>query len=342
MSTILVTGACGYIGSHTIVDLIESGFEVISLDNLINSDESSLEGVYKITGKKVQNYKVDLLNKEALHTVFLQNPDISGIIHFAALKSVNESVSEPLKYYSNNITGLLNLLELTSQFGIRNFIFSSSCSVYGDSDELPVTEQTPLKEAQCPYAYTKQAGERIIQDLTRVTVNFSCILLRYFNPAGAHPTAIIGESPRNVANNLVPVITETAIGKRKSMTIFGNDYDTRDGTCIRDYIHVMDIARAHTLALKFLMNEPENLNETLVFNLGTGEGVSVKEAIDAFEAVNGIKLNYTYGPRRAGDVVAVYAKNQKARKILNWIPTRDIEEIMRSAWEWEKVRSANP
>lgn len=269
----------------------------------------------------------------------MQNPEIYGIIHFAALKSVNESVCEPLKYYSNNITGLLNLTELALKFNIKSLIFSSSCSVYGDSDELPVTEETPLKVAECPYAYTKQAGERILQDVTRISDNFSTILLRYFNPAGAHPSAHIGESPRNVASNLVPVITETAIGKRQSMTVFGSDYATRDGTCIRDYIHVMDIAHAHTLALKYLLVQPVKQNESLVFNLGTGEGITVKEAIDAFEQVNSTKLNYTYGPRREGDVVAVYANNQKAREILNWIPSRGINEIMRSAWEWEKVRS---
>lgn len=339
MPKILVTGGCGYIGSHTIVDLIETGFEVISLDNLINSDESVLDGIFQITGKKILNFAVDLADREMLIPVFEQNPDIEGIIHFAALKSVNESVHRPLHYYSNNITGLINLLDLSERYSIKNFIFSSSCSVYGDSDELPVTELTPLKEAQCPYAYTKQAGERIIQDVTRVRDNFSSILLRYFNPAGAHHSALIGESSRNIASNLVPVITETAIGKRQSMTIFGSDYETRDGTCVRDYIHVMDIARAHTLALRYLLDQTEKQNESVVFNLGTGEGITVKEAIDAFEQVNGIKLNYTYGQRREGDVVAVYANNKKAQEILNWIPSRDINEIMRSAWEWEKVRS---
>jgi UDP-glucose 4-epimerase len=339
MSKVLVTGGCGYIGSHTIVDLIQSGFEVICLDNLVNSDENVLNGIFKITGKQIVNHKVDLLDSVKLAKVFDENNNIKGIIHFAALKSVNDSVHQPLKYYDNNITGLLNLLEIAKQHKINHFIFSSSCSVYGDSDQLPVTEDTPLKEAQCPYAYTKQAGERIIQDITRVTNNFSSILLRYFNPAGAHSTSLIGESPRNIANNLVPVITETAIGKRQSMTIFGSDYETRDGTCIRDYIHVMDIAHAHTLALKYLLDQPVKQNESLVFNLGTGEGITVKEAIDAFEQVNGTKLNYTYSPRREGDVVAVYANNQKAREILNWIPSRNIHEIMRSAWEWEKVRS---
>ncbi len=339
MKKVLVTGGCGYIGSHTIVDLINNGFDAISIDNLSNSDESALEGIRQITGKAVRNYEVDLCDLTKTREVFEKNPDIAGIIHFAALKSVGESVFQPLRYFHNNLESLINILTCAKEFGVPNFIFSSSCSVYGNTAELPVTEDTPFQEAECPYARTKQMGEKIIEDFTKVTPEVKAVLLRYFNPAGAHESALIGESPRNVANNLVPVITETAIGKRESMTVFGNDYDTRDGSCIRDYIHVMDLANAHTKCLEFLMKNEGN-KACEIFNVGIGEGVTVLEAVNAFEKVTRQKLNYKIGPRRAGDVVAIYANKSKSESVLGWNPTRGIEEIMKTAWAWEQARTA--
>ncbi|MFN7119645.1 MAG: UDP-glucose 4-epimerase GalE [Saprospiraceae bacterium] len=339
MSKILVTGGCGYIGSHTIVDLINNGFDVVSVDNLVNASEDVLDGIEKITGKRVQNYAVDLVDLEATKQIFRDHPDFSGIIHFAALKSVGESVEKPLLYFRNNLNSLLNLLDCMSEFAVPNLIFSSSCSVYGNTDALPVTEDTPWQEAQSPYARTKQMGEHIIRDVLRGTPALQSILLRYFNPAGAHPSALIGESPRNVANNLVPVITETAIGKRPETVVFGNDYPTRDGSCIRDYIHIMDLAHAHTLALQYLL-EKRNESQVEVFNLGIGEGVSVLEAIHAFEASTGEKLNYRIGPRRDGDVIAIYANYDRAAQRLGWQPEHNIQDIMQSAWNWEKARSA--
>ncbi|MFQ5445740.1 MAG: UDP-glucose 4-epimerase GalE [Saprospiraceae bacterium] len=340
MKKVLVTGGCGYIGSHTIVDLLDAGFEVISLDNLSNSDEKPLDGIEKITGQRVRNYAIDLCDLQKTREVFEKNPGITGIIHFAALKSVGESVFEPLRYYHNNLEGLVNILNCAREYGVDHFIFSSSCSVYGNAEDLPVTEDTPFGEAECPYARTKQIGEKIIEDLCVVSPEFNAILLRYFNPAGAHESAQIGESPRIKATNLVPVITETAIGKRPSMTVFGDDYDTRDGSCIRDYIHVMDLANAHTKGLLFLM-EKKNPANCEVFNVGIGEGVSVLEAIHAFEKVTGQKLNYSIGPRRAGDVVAIYANNKKSERWLDWKARRGVEEIMRSAWSWELARSGS-
>lgn len=338
MKKVLVTGGCGYIGSHTIVDLIENGFEVISIDNLSNSDETPLQGIQKITGKRVRNYKVDLCDLQKTRKVFEKNPGLAGIIHFAALKSVGESVFQPLRYFHNNNESTINVLACAQEFGVPHFIFSSSCSVYGNAEALPVTEDTPFGEAECPYARTKQMGEKMIEDFTKVTPEVKAILLRYFNPAGAHDSALIGESPRNQATNLVPVITETAIGKRKSMTVFGDNYDTRDGSCVRDYIHVMDLANAHTKCLQFLMNHADAM-PCEVFNVGIGEGVTVLEAVHAFEKVTGRKLNYTIGPRRPGDVVAIYANKEKSERVLGWKPQRGIEEIMRTAWAWEVART---
>lgn len=334
MQKVLVTGGTGYIGSHTIVDLIDNGFEVISIDNLSNSDEKSLDGIEQITGKRVRNYAIDLCDLKKTRTVFVENPSIVGIIHFAALKSVEESVFQPLRYFHNNNESLINVLSCAQEFGVPNVIFSSSCSVYGNATELPVTEATPFQEAECPYARTKQMGEKIIEDFTKVTENMRAICLRYFNPAGAHESALIGESPRTKASNLVPVITETAIGKRASMNVFGSDYDTRDGSCVRDYIHVMDLAAAHTACLRYLM-AGKNTAPSEIFNVGIGDGVTVLEAIHAFEKVTGQKLNYIMGPRRAGDVVSIYANRDKAEKLLGWVPERGIEEIMRSAWAWQ-------
>lgn len=339
MTKVLVTGGCGYIGSHTVVDLLENGFEVVSIDNLSNADESVLKGIEKITGKIVKNYAIDLIDEASVMEVFEEHPDITGIIHFAALKAVGDSVVQPIHYFRNNLFGMVNILEAMKRFKIPNLIFSSSCSVYGNATELPVTENTPLQKAESPYARTKQMCEQIIQDSLNHYTDMNAAVLRYFNPSGAHESAIMGEAPTNRATNLVPVITETAIGKRKKMTVFGNDYDTRDGSNIRDYIHVMDLANAHTKSLQFLMAKKQQHNIE-VFNLGIGEGVSVLEAIQAFEKVTGEKLNYEIGPRRPGDVVAIYADSTKAITQLGWEAKRGIEEIMETAWNWEKARTA--
>ena len=338
MNKVLVTGGCGYIGSHTIIDLIDNGFEVIAADNLSNSDPSVLDGIEAITGKRVKNYAIDLCDISETRRIFKENPDIKGIIHFAAFKSVGESVEKPILYYHNNLNSLLNILSCIEEFDVKYFIFSSSCSVYGNTKTLPVTEKTVLQTAESPYARTKQIGEDIIRDFTMTQPFVNAISLRYFNPAGAHESTLIGESSSNVANNLVPVITETAIGKRAETVIFGDDYKTRDGSCIRDYVHVMDLANAHTKALQYVM-KGNNQDNYEVFNLGIGEGVTVLEAVNAFEKVTGLKFKHRVGPRRPGDVVSIYANNDKAKNLLGWTPTRTIEDIMRTAWEWEKKRS---
>ncbi len=338
MAKILVTGGCGYIGSHTVVDLIDNGFEVISVDNNINSDPSVMEGVAAITGKKVKNYPVDLSDAVATRQIFEENKDLAGIIHFAATKSVGESVQKPLLYFKNNINSLLNLLDGMAEFGINNMIFSSSCTVYGNPDQIPVTEETPFQKAESPYGRTKQMGEHILEDFSKAYQDINSISLRYFNPAGAHESTLIGESSFNKGWFLVPAITETAIGKRDQLTVYGADYDTKDGSCVRDYIHVMDLANAHTKALQYLLSGKNEMNYD-VFNLGIGQGVSVLEAIRAFEKVNDIQLNYKIGLRREGDVIAIYANFDKAAKLLGWQPSRNIEDIMKTAWEWEKVRS---
>ncbi len=338
MNKILVTGGCGYIGSHTIVDLLDHGFDVISADNLVNSSEAVLEGVEAITGKRIKNYTIDLCDLAATRQLFLENPELVGVIHFAALKSVGESVEKPLLYFHNNLNSLLTILTCMVAFDVPHLIFSSSCSVYGNAAALPVTEDTPLQEAESPYARTKQIGEQIIRDVLRGNSNLQSVLLRYFNPAGAHPSALIGESPRNPASNLVPVITEAAIGKRAKVVVFGNDYPTRDGSCIRDFIHIMDLAHAHTLAMQYLL-AAKNESQVEIFNLGVGEGVTVMEAIHAFEKATGEKLNYQIGLRRDGDVVAIYANFQKAADQLGWQPRYSIEDIMKSAWQWEQKRT---
>jgi UDP-glucose 4-epimerase len=321
-----------------LVDLIENGYAVVSVDNLSNSDESALDGIRAVTGVSVDNYRVDLCDPVQTRQVFTDHPDLGGIIHFAALKSVEESVFHPLRYYHNNLASLVNILACAGEYRVPHFIFSSSCSVYGNAERLPVTESTPFREAECPYARTKQMGEHIIADHCRTVDGPKAVLLRYFNPAGAHESALLGESPRNKATNLVPVITETAVGKRSGMTVFGTDYPTRDGSCVRDYIHVMDLANAHTRCLQYLETLPaEPVCE--VFNVGIGEGVTVLEAIHAFEEVSGTRLPYSLGPRRAGDVEAIYANNDKASRLLGWEPRRDIREIMRTAWAWERARS---
>jgi len=334
---ILVTGGTGYIGSHYIIEQIRhTDWEVISIDNFSNSSPKTLERIQKIIGRSVIHYDIDLKNKEKVRKVFKENKDIKGIVHFAALKSVGESVNMPLQYYDNNINGLLNLLELVEQYTIPYFIFSSSCSVYGNVSKLPVDKNTPMGQAECPYAHTKQIGEGIIESFYNIHPEIKGISLRYFNPVGSDETGLNGEDPINIPNNLVPVITQVASGIIPELVIFGNDWNTRDGTCIRDYIHVSDIAYAHIKALEYLINDNSGLNYQ-VFNLGTGNGVTVYEAVKAFEETTGIKLNYRFGARRPGDVEAVYSDNEYTEKMLNWKPKRDITEMMRSAWKWQEV-----
>jgi len=338
MKKILVTGGCGYIGSHTIVDLVENGYDVISVDNNSRSTPAILEGVEKITGKKIKNYKVDLCNFDDTHAIFQENEDISGIIHFAAYKAVGESVQQPLLYFENNVLSLINLLKCVQEFETPYFVFSSSCTVYGNPDDIPVTEQTPMKPAESPYGYTKQMGEQILNEFSKVQPAH-CVLLRYFNPVGAHPSALIGELPIGKPANLVPAITQTAIGKLPQMVVYGDDYPTRDGSCIRDFIHVSDISHAHTLAMDYLL-EGKSKSKSEVFNLGTGNGVTVLEAIKAFEKVSGVKLNYTIGPRRPGDVIAIYANNDYAIKQLGWEIKYTLDDMMSSAWKWEQKLKA--
>jgi len=333
-SKILITGGCGYIGSHTAVDLLENNFDIVIIDNNIRSKPGTTQLISKISGKPVTNHCVDLCDKEATRDVLKQEGKIDGIIHFAALKSVPESVDKPLLYYHNNLGSLVNLLELSAEFGIKDFVFSSSCSVYGNTTDLPVTEETPLGKAESPYARTKQIGEDIIRDCSKIS-DMRFVLLRYFNPVGAHASGNLGEDTTDVITAVVPRITGTALGKFKEFAVFGNDYDTRDGTCIRDYIHVMDIANAHTKALQYLM-EGRNENKCEVFNLGTGNGVTVLEAIQSFEKVSGVKLNWKFSPRRAGDVVSIYANNNKAVTKLGWQIKRDLDTMMRTAWLWDK------
>lgn len=335
MAKILVTGGCGYIGSHTVVDLIQNGYDVISVDNNVRSSASILKGIERIIGKAVKNYKVDLCNFDDTHAIFQENEDIQGIIHFAAYKAVGESVEKPLMYFENNLFSLINLLKCVEEFGVPWFVFSSSCTVYGNPDEEMVTETTPTKPAESPYGATKQMGEQIIEAFEKSTKETKSILLRYFNPVGAHPSIEIGELPIGKPQNLVPVITQTAIGKLPKMMVFGADYPTRDGSCVRDYIHVCDIAHAHTLAIKYL-EEGRSHTACDVFNLGTGNGVTVLEAIKAFEKVSGVQLNYEIGPRRPGDVVAIYANNDKAKNILGWDPKLPLDDMMSSAWKWEQ------
>lgn len=335
---ILVTGGTGFIGSHTIIDLIEHGYEPVSIDNGVNSNADVLEQVEKITGHKVKHYNIDLCDYAATENVFVEHK-FEGIIHFAALKAVGESVQQPIRYFKNNIDSLLNVLQCALEHQVANFIFSSSCTVYGNVETSPVTEDTPMQEAASPYGRTKQIGEQIIQDSLKNT-NTQAILLRYFNPAGAHPSGLMGEAPSNTAQNLVPVITETAIGKRSSMTVYGSDYYTKDGSCVRDYIHIMDLAHAHTLALEYLLAGKQD-QQVDIYNLGIGEGVTVFEIIKAFEKASNLKLDYKVGPRREGDVVSIFANYTKAKQNLGWTPQYGVDEIMETAWTWEKNRTKN-
>ncbi len=332
---VLVTGGLGFIGSHTVVELQAEGFEVVVVDNCSNADESVLDGIEAISGKRPLFEKLDLRKKNTVQNFFSKHPDISGVIHFSASKAVGESVEDPLLYYENNINALVYILQELQQRGNGRFIFSSSCTVYGQADTLPIKENAPVKPAESPYGNTKQIGEEIIRDVCHIAEDFNAISLRYFNPIGAHPSAEIGELPIGVPQNLVPFITQTAIGLRKELAVFGNDYPTVDGTCIRDYIHVVDLARAHVVALQRLMNA-ENADNYEVFNLGTGTGSSVLEVIESFERISGLKLNYRIAPRRPGDVVAAYADTEKANTVLGWKAQSSLDEAMRSAWRWEQ------
>lgn len=339
--TILVTGGAGYIGSHTIIELLENtNYNVISIDNYSNSSAKTFLRIKKITGKKVVNYDIDLCDLKSVEAIFEKEKNIIGIIHFAAFKSVPESVNNPYKYYSNNINSLLNILGCCLKFKIENFIFSSSCSVYGNINELPVKETTPLGKAESPYAHTKQIGEEILKDYVKAFPVLKIIALRYFNPVGAHVSGLIGEDPVNKPTSLVPVITQTAVGKIKQMTVHGTDYSTRDGSCIRDYIHVTDIAIAHIKALEYLLNKKQKSNFS-IFNLGTGNGVSVLEAIETFEKLTNEKLNYSLGPKREGDVSAIYSDTTLSEKELGWKTKFSLDEMMETAWKWELNLNSN-
>ncbi|WP_350291507.1 UDP-glucose 4-epimerase GalE [uncultured Croceitalea sp.] len=336
---VLVTGGLGFIGSHTVVALQNDGFEVVIIDNLSNSSEDVLDGIAKITGEKPLFENIDLRDKSSVISFFKRHPDIEGVIHFAAYKAVGESVTDPLAYYENNIGTLVYLLQELQDKKRTNFIFSSSCTVYGQADEMPITENAPVKPAESPYGNTKQVGEEIIKDTCKVKEGLNAISLRYFNPMGAHPSAEIGELPIGVPQNLVPFITQTGVGLRESLSVFGHDYPTADGTCIRDYIHVMDLAKAHVMALKRLLSGENNKNYE-VYNLGTGKGSSVLEVIQSYERVSGKKLNYKMVDRRLGDVITAYASTNKANKILGWQAETTLDQAMKSAWDWEcKIRN---
>lgn len=332
---ILVTGGTGYIGSHTAVELIEDGFDVIIIDNLYNSEAEVADRIKMITGTRPALEVFDLCDSKKLDGFFQKHKDITSIIHFAAYKAVGESVNKPLEYYRNNILSLINLLDAMKHYGISDFVFSSSCTVYGQPEKLPVTEDSPLQPATSPYGNTKQIGEAIIRDTTVSDKSIKAVSLRYFNPIGAHPSALIGELPRGVPENLVPYITQTASGIRDELKVFGDDYNTPDGSCIRDYLHVVDLAKAHVVAVKRLM-EKRNRNNFEVFNLGTGKGVSVLEAINSFERVSGVKLKYRITDRRAGDIEKIWADPSYANRELGWRTLSSLDEAMKTAWEWEK------
>jgi len=334
---ILVTGGLGYIGSHTIVDLLEQSYDVVSLDNEINSSIDVLDGIEKITGKKIENIHVDLSDAQETLNAVRKYGRFDAIMHFAALKSVEESVYNPTLYFQNNIGGAITTLMMMDDLQIPHLIFSSSCTVYGSPEKLPVTENTPFGKAESPYGASKQACEIMYDQYFKRSPGKTGVSLRYFNPAGAHSSALIGESSRNKATNLVPVVTETAYGIREETIVFGDDYNTRDGSCVRDYIGIMDLGKAHTLALQYLQ-ENKNVQSYEVYNLGIGEGVTVLEAIKAFEEATGVKVNYRIGPRRAGDVPEIYADHSLITSRMGWMPSENIQTIMRTAWEWEKNR----
>ena len=330
---VLVTGGAGFIGSHTVVALAEAGFTPIILDDFSNSEAGVIDGLEQILGYRPTTYTENCHNPETLRRIF-RDENIQGVIHFAAFKAVGESMQKPLEYYDNNVGALIVLLKTMQECHIPNLIFSSSCTVYGEPDALPVTEQTPVKPAFSVYGNTKQIGEEILHDTVSAGIPLKITALRYFNPIGAHPSAAIGELPRGVPHNLVPFITQTAAGLRSSLTVFGDDYPTPDGTCIRDYIHVLDLAEAHVAALRHLVQ----LNTSSfydIFNIGTGQGVSVMELINSFERVTGVSLNYSIGPRRSGDVTAVYAGVEKSEQMLGWKATRSMDQALEDAWRWQ-------
>ena len=336
---VLVTGGLGFIGSHTVVELQNKGFEVVIIDDLSNSSEKVLDGIVAITGKKPLFEKIDLKEKSKVEDFFKRHTDVQGVIHFAASKAVGESVEKPLLYYENNIGTLVYLLKELSKKDKASFIFSSSCTVYGQADKMPITEVAPVKTAESPYGNTKQMGEEIISDTCKVVPSLNAIALRYFNPMGAHPSTEIGELPIGVPQNLVPFITQTGMGLRDQLSVFGDDYPTSDGTCVRDYIHVVDLAKAHVVALQRLF-EAKNKENYEVFNLGTGKGSTVLEVIKSFEKVSGKKLNYKIVPRRSGDITEAYANTEKANNELGWKAESTLDEAMKSAWDWEqKVRA---
>lgn len=331
---ILVTGGTGYIGSHTVVELQNSGYEVIIVDNLSNSGANVVDNIEKITGIRPIFEKLDCLDYNGLDALFAKYTGIEAIIHFAASKAVGESVQKPLLYYRNNIVSLINLLELMPKHHVRGIVFSSSCTVYGQPDELPVTEKAPIKKAESPYGNTKQINEEIIQDTITSGAPIDAILLRYFNPIGAHPTALLGELPNGVPQNLIPYLTQTAIGIREKLSVFGDDYSTPDGSCIRDFINVVDLAKAHVIAIDRILNNKQK-DKVEVFNVGTGRGLSVLELIDGFEKATGVKLNYEIVGRRAGDIEQVWANPEYANNELGWCAETGIEDTLRSAWNWQ-------
>ncbi|MBO4965230.1 MAG: UDP-glucose 4-epimerase GalE [Muribaculaceae bacterium] len=331
---ILVTGGTGYIGSHTTVELQNAGYDVVIIDNLSNSHEGVLDGIEGITGIRPKFYKGDCTDYKTLEKVFEENPGIEGIINFAASKAVGESIEKPLLYYRNNLVTLINLLDLMPKYGVKGIVFSSSCTVYGEPDVNPIDETAPVKQATSPYGATKQMSEEIITDFVRSGAPIKSILLRYFNPVGAHPTALIGELPNGVPQNLIPYLTQTAAGIREKLTVFGDDYPTPDGSCIRDFIDVVDLAKAHVVAMeRMLENKSEEKLE--IFNLGTGNGLSVLQLIDAFQRATGVKVNYIIGPRREGDIEKIWADPKKANTVLGWKAQVPIEETMRNAWKWQ-------
>jgi UDP-glucose 4-epimerase len=338
---ILITGGTGYIGSHTIIEMIETGkFTPICVDSCERSTPQTIDRIEKITNVRVPFYKLNICNRDAFFRIFEEHKDIAGIIHFAAYKCVPESVEKPLEYYRNNLQSLENVLETCLKYNIPNLIFSSSCSIYGEVDRLPVNEDTPMGAPFCPYAHTKQIGEEMIRFFAQVNPQFNAVILRYFNPVGAHVSGLNGELSSDKPNNLMPIITQVAIGKMQQMTVFGTDYDTRDGSCIRDYVHVSDIADAHIKAMQFLI-EKRNSTNCEVFNLGSGNGVSVLEMLRAFEEITGVKLNYQLGDRRAGDIPAVYSDSARAKTLLNWQCQRTLEDMLLSAWKWEENLMVN-
>lgn len=330
---ILVTGGLGYIGSHTVVELYKNGHEAVIIDDLSNSADSVLPALEGLTGRKVPFYMIDILNENGMRRVFEQERGIEGIIHFAAKKSVSESLDKPLYYFENNVKGLLSLMRLVEDFNIPYFVFSSSCTVYGQPDQVPVSENTPTTKSVTPYGNSKLIAEMLLEEYTRLRVGLGTVMLRYFNPVGAHESALIGELPKGVPANLMPFITQTAAGLRDTLKVFGSDYNTRDGTAIRDYIHVSDLAEAHVKAIEWLTENPEVAD---YFNIGTGVGQTVLEVIDAFESTTGVKLNYEIVGRRQGDIEQIWADTNKVESVLGWKTTRTLEEMARSAWQWQK------